>query len=431
MKDIFKRLITDFNERSLPHIFKRDYDIPLDSKKIVSLIGVRRSGKSYILFYLIELLRKQISLDRIIYINFEDDRLLGLTLKYLDDLIEGYFEIYPDNRDKKIYIFLDEVQAVEGWELFARRIHDTLNASIFITGSSAKLLSREIATSLRGRTISYEIFPLSFREYLRFKKIEVNLSSSKSLSYIKKNLGDYLFKGGFPEVVESDDSITKRILSDYSDLIIYRDVIERYGITNNLLMKNLIKYCFSNIGTLLSINKLYNEYKSQGFKIGKDTLYEYFSYLSDAYALFGIPVFRNSVKEEQRNPKKIYAVDNGFKYIFDPFVSDDFSKLYENTVFLHLRRKTEEIYYFKGNQEVDFYWTSGRRRELVNVSYSINNKKTRDREMEGLVEAMDYTGTDSSILITKDIEETIRYGKKTIEVVPLYKWLLTEDLNAC
>ncbi len=427
MKDIFKRLITDFNERKLPHIFKRDYDIPLDSKKIVSLIGVRRSGKSYILFYLIELLRKQIASDRIIYINFEDDRLLGLTLQDLDDLIEGYFEIYPDSRDKKIYIFLDEVQAVEGWELFARRIHDTLNASIFITGSSAKLLSREIATSLRGRTISYEIFPLSFREYLRFKKIEVNLNSSKSLSYINKNLDDYLFKGGFPEVVESDDSITKRILSDYSDLIIYRDVIERYGITNNLLMKNLIKYCFSNIGTLLSINKLYNEYKSQGFKIGKDTLYEYFSYLSDAYALFGIPVFRNSVKEEQRNPKKIYSVDNGFKYIFDPFVSDDFSKLYENTVFLHLRRNTGEIYYFKGNQEVDFYWISGRERGLVNVSYSINNKKTRDREMEGLAEAMDYTGSNRSILITKDAEETVSFGKKTIQVIPLYKWLLEDE----
>jgi predicted AAA+ superfamily ATPase len=427
MKDIFKRLITDFNERKLPHIFKRDYDIPLDSKKIVSLIGVRRSGKSYILFYLIELLRKQIASDRIIYINFEDDRLLGLTLKDLDDLIEGYFEIYPDSRDKKIYIFLDEVQAVEGWELFARRIHDTLNASIFITGSSAKLLSREIATSLRGRTISYEIFPLSFSEYLRFKKIEVNLNSSKSLSYIKKNPDDYLFKGGFPEVVESDDSITKRILSDYADLIIYRDVIERYGITNNLLMKNLIKYCFSNIGTLLSINKLYNEYKSQGFKTGKDTLYEYFSYLNEAYALFGIPVFRNSVKEEQRNPKKIYSVDNGFKYIFDPFVSDDFSKLYENTVFLHLRRKTGKIYYFKGNQEVDFYWTSGRERGLVNVSYSINDKKTRGREMEGLVEAMDYTGSNRSILITKDIEETVRYGKKTIQIVPLYKWLIEDE----
>jgi len=427
MKDIFKRLIIDFQERKLPHVFRRDYDLPLNSKKIVSLIGVRRSGKSYILFYLIELLRKEISSDRIIYLNFEDDRLFGLTLKDLDSLIEGYFEIYPDNRDKKIYIFLDEVQAVEGWELFVRRIHDTLNASIFITGSSAKLLSREIATSLRGRTISYEIFPLSFSEYLRFKNIEVNLNSSKSLSYIKRSLDEYLLKGGFPEVAESDDSIIKRILSDYADLIVYRDVIERYGITNNLLMKNLIKYSFSNIGTLLSFNKLYNEYKSQGFRTGKDTLYEYFSYLNDAYTLFGIPVFRNSVKEEQRNPKKIYAVDNGFKYIFDPFVSDDYSKLYENSVFLQLRRKIGEIYYFKGTQEVDFYWAEGERRGLINVSYSINNKKTRDREIEGLLEAMDYTGLRKSLLITKDAEETLSFGKRKILVVPLFKWLLSDD----
>jgi len=428
MKDTFKRLIVDFQERKLPHLFRRDYDIPLDSKKIVSLIGVRRSGKSYILFYLIELLRKQVTSDRIIYLNFEDDRLFGLNLKDLNSIVDGYFEMFPDNRDKKIYIFLDEVQAVEGWEVFVRRINDTLDASIFITGSSAKLLSREIATSLRGRTISYEIFPLSFSEYLRFKKIDVNLNSSKSLSYIMNSLDEYLLKGGFPEVAESDDSIIKRILSDYADLIVYRDVIERYGITNNLLMKNLIKYCFSNIGTLLSFNKLYNEYKSQGFRTGKDTLYEYFSYLNDAYALFSIPVFRNSVKEEQRNPKKIYAVDNGFKYIFDPFVSDDYSKLFENAVFLHLRRKTGEIYYFKGKQEVDFYWISGRQRGLVNVSYNITSKKTRDREIEGLIEAMDYTGINTSLLITKDAEETVSIGKRKIMVLPLYKLLLKDEL---
>lgn len=429
MKDTFKRLIVDFQERKPAVIHKRDYDIPLDSNKIVSLIGVRRSGKSYILFYLIELLKKEITADRIIYINFEDDRLFGITLKDLDSLIEGYFELFPHNREKKIYIFIDEVQAVEGWELFVRRLHDTLNASVFITGSSAKLLGREISTSLRGRTISYEIFPLSFREYLRFKEIEINLHSSRSVSYIINSLEEYLLKGGFPEVVEAGEPIVKRILSDYADLIVYRDVIERYGITNNLLMKNLIKYSFSNVGTLLSFNRLYNEYKSQGFRLGKDTLYEYFSYLNDAYALFGIPVFRNSVKEEQRNPKKIYAVDNGFKYIYDPFVSDDYSKLFENCVFLHLRRKTGEIYYFKGNQEVDFYWVSGREKGLINVSYNIADKKTKEREIQGLLEAMDYTGINSSLIITKDTEEIVSSGKKKINIVPLYKWLLADYDN--
>jgi len=427
MRDIFKRLIVDFQERKAGNIHKRDYDIPLDSGKIVSLIGVRRSGKSYILFYLMEQLKKEISADRIIYINFEDDRLYGTSLKDLDDLIEGYFEIYPHNREKKIYIFLDEVQAVEGWEVFVRRINDTLDASIFITGSSAKLLGKEIATSLRGRTISYEIFPLSFREFLRFKCIDVNLDSSRSVSYIINSLDQYLLKGGFPEVVEAEENIVKRILSDYADLIVYRDVIERHGITNNALMKILIKYSFSNMGTLLSFNKLYNEYKSRGFRLGKDTLYEYFSYLNDAYALFSIPVFRNSVKEEQRNPKKIYAVDNGFKYIFDPFVSDDYSKLYENCVFIHLRRLTEEIYYFKSEQEVDFYWSSGGKRGLVNVSYSINNTKTREREINGLMEAMDYTGTRSSVLITKNSQERISLNKKEISIVPLYQWLLGDN----
>lgn len=426
MKNVFKRLIVESQERRFKNIKSRDYDIPIDSGKIVSLIGVRRSGKSYILYDLINSLKKSGQSRNTIFINFEDDRLFGLQIENLDDLIEGYFELYPENRDKKLYIFLDEVQAVSGWEKFVRRIYDTLDASIFITGSSAKLLSSEIATSLRGRTITYEIFPLSFKEYLSFNNIEINLNSPESLSYINNNLDSYLLTGGFPETIETDVEITKRILSDYVDLVVYRDVIERFGITNNVLMKNLIKYCFTNIGTLLSFNKLYNEYKSQGQRIGKDTIYEYFSYLNDAFALFQVPVFRNSVMDEQRNPKKIYAVDNGFKYIYDPFISNDFSKLYENAVFINLRRRIKEIYYFKQKQEVDFYWNSKGSKGLINVSYNIENISTRKREIRGLNEAMDYTGLKTSVLITNNEEDLICENGKTIKITPLYKWLLSD-----
>ncbi len=427
MKEVFKKAIVDFQQRELKHIFRREYDIPLESKKIVSLIGVRRCGKTYILFDLINRLKSKVSPQNIIYINFEDDRLFGVSLNDLDGLIEGYYELFPQKREERVYIFLDEVQSVPHWEQFVRRIYDTLNLSIYITGSSSKLLSSEIATSLRGRTLTYEIFPFSFKEYLGKKEIKTNLYSSKSLSFIKHHLEEYLQKGGFPEILDESVDIQKRILSDYVDLIIYKDIIERYGVTNIALLKHIIRYSFTNISTLVSLTKMFNDFKSQGFKLSKDTLFEYFSHLGDAYALFSVPVFRDSVKEEQRNPKKIYAVDTGFKYIFDTSLSTDFSKLYENAVFLELRRRTKEVYYLKRVQEVDFYAVIDGKKLIINASYEIDSKNTFDREIRALVEAMRYIDVDRAYLVTKEKKETLKIEDKTIEVVPLYEWLLSFD----
>ena len=423
MKEIFKKLIINFQERQFSRIVPRDYDVPLNTKKIVSLIGVRRSGKTYILFSLIEKLRKSIDPKNIIYINFEDDRLYPLSLKKLDDLMESYYELYPAKREEKVYLFLDEVQNIEGWERYVRRLDDTLNIQLFITGSSSKLLSSEIATSLRGRTITYEIFPFSFKEYLRYKEIEVNLYSSKTLSYVKNAFNDYLVGGGFAETFDETTDVQKRILKDYLDLIIYKDVVERYTIKNQSLLKHLIKYMFVNMGTLISINKLYNDYKSQGYKVGKDTLYDYMSYLQEAYALFTTPIYRNSVREEQRNPKKLYAIDNGFKRLFSISLSDDYSKLYENLAFLHLRRKSSEVYYYKEKQEVDLYIKTDKE-YLVNVSYTIEDEKTLKRELSALVEGMKYFKLDRAYLVTATRDEIIEVDVGVIEVVPMWKWLL-------
>jgi predicted AAA+ superfamily ATPase len=265
--------------------------------------------------------------------------------------VQAYFELYPQKRDEKVYFFLDEVQTIEGWEKFVRRLYDTLNIQLFVTGSSSKLLAGEIATALRGRTIMYEIFPFSFKEYLRYRKIDVDFYASESLSYIKNAFEIYLVEGGFAEIFDETPDIKRRILKDYLDLIVYRDIVDRYRIKNHALLKHLIKYLFVNMGTLVSFSKLYNDYKSMGYRVSKETLLEYVGYLQEAYAIFTVPIFRNSVKEEQRNPKKVYAVDNGFKLLFDASLSPDYSKLYENLAFLHLRRKTPEVYYFKGKQE--------------------------------------------------------------------------------
>ncbi|MCX6052742.1 MAG: ATP-binding protein [Campylobacterales bacterium] len=424
MKNIFKRVIVDFFERDIKNIFSRSYEIPLDSKKIVSLIGVRRSGKSFVLFEMINKLREKIPKENIIYLNFEDDRFYPLELKSLDLILESYYEMYPHKRDEKIYLFLDEIQEVEMWELYVRRIYDTLNIQIFITGSSAKLLSSEIATSLRGRTITYEIFPFSFKEYLEYKNIEINLHSSNSLSYIKNALASYLIDGGFAETIDTEPQISRKILSDYLELIVYKDIVERYNITNRSLLKHLNKYCFTNIATLVSFTKLYNDFKSQGFKLSKDTIFQYLSHLEDAYTIFTLPIYRNSIKEEQRNPKKIYAVDSGFKKIYDYAIGEDMSKLYENAVYLHLRRKTKNIYYYKQKQEVDFYAKLEDREILVNVSYDISNLQTREREINGLVEAMEYLNLKEAFLVTQSEESVVSVEDKTITILPLYKYML-------
>ena len=424
MKEVFKRLIVDFIQKDIKGIMPRDYNIPLKSKKIISLVGVRRSGKSSLLFEIIDKLRKEVNRENIIYINFEDDRLYPLRLKELDLLLEAYFELYPQKIDEKIYLFLDEVQVVSGWEKYVRRVYDTLDVSIYITGSSSKLLSSEIATSLRGRSITYEIFPFSFKEYLKYKNIEINLYSTKSLSFIKYSLQNYLIDGGFAETFDEDKDISRRILSEYLELIIYKDIVDRYGIKNRSLLKHLTKYCFTNIATLVSFTKLYNEFKSQGYKVSKDTIFEYISHLEDAYAMFSVPIYRNSIKEEQRNPKKIYAIDNGFKKIYDYAISDDFSKLYENIVFLHLRRQTKEVYYFKQKQEVDFYVKIDNKQLLVNVSYELKDNKTRQREINGLIEAMEYFDINEAYLITKDEDNEILINDKKIIILPLYKYLI-------
>jgi predicted AAA+ superfamily ATPase len=429
MKELFKTLTTDFQERELKGIVSREYNIPTNTDKIISLIGVRRCGKTYILFDIINNLRNSTKPENIIYINFEDDRLYPIELKDLDSLMEGYYEMYPEKRNELVYVFLDEVQNIPEWERYVRRIHDTLNVKIFVTGSSSKLLSKEIATSLRGRTLTYEIFPYSFTDFLKAKNINVNLHSSESISYIKKALQEFITEGSFPETLSQAPDIKRRILRDYLDLIVYKDIVERYGVKNNSLLKHIIKYSFCNIGTLVSLNKLYNDFKSQGYKVGKDTVFDYYSYLEDAYALFSTPVFRNNIREENRNPRKIYSVDNGFKGVYDAFVTDDYSKLYENAVFLHLRRQTPEIYYYKGKQEVDFYCQIDGKQLLVNVSYKIDSPATKEREMRGLLEAMDYFKMSESFLITADTEEAIDIDGKNIYAIPLWKWLLKNNTH--
>jgi len=425
-KDILKRVIADSQERDLAYVIDRDLKIPLGTNKIISLIGVRRSGKTHVLYSIIKKLRTTTDPRNIVYIDFEDDRLFPLELKDLSNLLDAYYELYPDKKSEKVYFFFDEIQNVRNWETFVRRLYDTEQCAVYITGSSAKLLSREIATALRGRTLSYEVFPLSFSEFLRFRGIKPDLHSSRSQARIKNALADYPTRGGFPEIINYDQAVFMKTLQEYIDLIMYRDIIERYGISNIFLLKRLIKFCFSNISTLVSFNKLYNDFKSEGLSISRNTVYEYLSYLEDAYALFTVPLYAKSVREQWRNPRKIYSVDVGFKTAMDFPLSIDIGRVFENIVFLELRRKAEKIYYFKGKQEVDFYYTSGGKERLLNVSYEMESPATREREISGLVEAMTRFSLSEGTIVTSEHKEIIKTEAGKINAIPLWEWLLAE-----
>ena len=420
-KETFKLLITESVENEYKFLYNRDVKI-IETKLITTITGPRRCGKTSLMLKLLDEKRAIVSRDRCVYINFEDDRLYPLELSDLQDFIDTYYELYPDNKKEQVYLFLDEIQVVPQWELFVRRIYDKENIRLYLSGSSSKLLSSEIATSLRGRTITVEMFPLSFAEYLSFNKVKQDIYSAQWRPKIINLLDNYLLYGGFPELTGQPKELHFPTLSEYFNMILYRDLIERYNIANPSLLKIFLRHCVRNPATLLSMTKTLNDFKSMGLSTSRNTLYDYFDYFQECYSLFTVSVYRKSFKEQQVNPKKIYVVDNGFysAHQFNP----DKGKLYENVVFLHLRRSYKEIFYYKGKQEVDFCFETHNGIQLINVSYDLSNRETKEREINGLCEAMETLSVKQSQLITSSLEETIETPFGRIQVIPLYKWLL-------
>lgn len=422
-KELFKKIIRD-NQEYIPVRLSREIELPLDSSKIISLIGSRRCGKTSVFYYTIHKLRKLFPPENIVYVSFDDDRMYGFTLADFQVLLDAYYEMYPANKRETVYFFFDEIQNIPNWELFIRRIYDTEQCRIFLTGSSSRLLSKEISTGLRGRTVTYTLYPLSFSEFLSFKSIQADIYSSAQTALIKNELSNYFETGGFPELLLEID-LKEKILREYIDMIIYKDLIERYNVSNLFLIKYLVKYCFTNISTLLSINRVYNILTSMGKSVSKNTLYDYFGYLEDAMILYQIPVFSDSASVQQRNPKKMYVVDIGLKKAVS--FEEDRGKIFENIVFNQLKRNYDDIYYYKTGQEVDFVYLSKGKPNLINVSHDIDDEKTYKREVNGLYVAMKQLNLKESLLITDYQEKEEMKEGNVIHIVPLWKWLLRND----
>ena len=426
-KEIFKLIIKEFHELELPEIKERDLTLPKKTSKIITVSGPRRAGKTYYFYQVIQQLKKKIANSRIVYINFEDDRLLPLSSENLADLVEAYFELYPENKAKEIYCFFDEIQNIKNWELFIRRIYDKEKVKIFLTGSSSKLLSGEIATSLRGRTLNYQIFPLSFKEFLRFKnvKIEKDFAYSKNRFQIKKLFKEYLIFGGFPEVVLEENDLKLPVLKNYYDLIIYRDLVERFAVRNTVFLKSLTKYLLTNVSTTFSVNAYYQSLE-KSLKPAKETVLEYLSYLQEIELMFLVPIFSYSLKVQQVNPKKSYAIDNGLRNTVSFRFSQDSGRLLENLVFLELKRRGEEIYYFKDKKECDFaVLEKNKIKTVIQVADNLNDGD-KDRELSGLLAAMEKFKLKEGLILTKDQEDIIKREKLVIKIIPVWKWLLNE-----
>jgi len=422
-KQLLKQIIRDFHLNENFDVKPRTIQPPIDTKKIITLIGVRRCGKTSIFYHMINQLIEKIEKTKILFLNFEDER-FELNSDELDLILQAYMELYPSYKLSECYFFFDEIQNIPNWEKFIRRMYDTISKNIFITGSNSKLLSSEIATSLRGRTLNFEIFPLSFKEYLSFKDIEVDFYSSKSLAFIKNAQESFLKNGSFPETLFLEEIYANKTLQEYFNVLLYKDLAERYNITNTVALKFFLKRIISSSTKQISINKIFNELKSSGIKIGKNTLYEFLEYVQNIYLALTLQKYDNSLINKELGEKKIYSIDIGLNNATEFRFSDDIGKSLENAVFLELKRKEFDIYYYRTSKsECDFLiFDKNTISDVIQVTFDMSDENTKSREIKGLIEACKNFDLKSGTIINFDSEDELIENGIKIKIIPFYKW---------
>lgn len=442
--DKIKSILVKSIESEIPIRNKRNFDYSLMKlNKIISFIGVRRSGKTSYLYQIMDYLlnKKNISKKNLVYINFEDDRLYPLNGGEFNSIIDNIENIIDYDKSQNVYLFLDEIQNIPNWSRWLRRVQDTKNNfKIFITGSSSKLLSREIATELAGRTISLEVYPLTFKEYLDFKEIKINLQTinySNHKSSLLKEFNQYLIGGGFPEILQEHEN-SDLVLQSYFESIFFRDLVERYNIKSINMFSDFLKLLINNTSGIVSLSKMENILKSIGHKVSKSTLSEYLNYAQEVYFIFTLQVFSYKIKDQLIYPKKIYSIDNGLNNAISLKFSNNFGALLENLVFLELKRKNKEMFYFltKEGLEVDFLIKDNLEfSQLIQVSMSLKEENTKKREFKSLTKAMNELNLNEGLILTldedfKEIREVKSENgeKRKIKIIvkPVWKWLLTE-----
>ena len=398
-------------------ITKRDIGIPreinldrlLNNDRIIAISGVRRSGKTTLL---LQILRK---LGGGYYLSFDDERLNSFELSDFQTLMEFFL-----SQKKSRYVFFDEIQNIAGWERFIRRLFDE-GYKVFITGSNAKLLSSELATHLTGRYFKVELFPFSFREMLDFYSIEwrKNIFTTEQKAAILEKFDQYLENGGFPEFLKyNDNEVLKRIYED----ILYKDLALRYNVRNVKALKELALYLLTNFTSQISYKSL-----AQILKIkSHTTVQEYISILQEAYLFFELYKYDFSLKQQFTSQRKIYAIDNGLRNNIAFRFSSDRGKLLENAVFLELKRRGKELYFYKSqNQhEIDFVFYENGQIHCIQVAFSFENPKTLERELNAFYYASQQLPHCNPLIITYDVDDKLTYKNMTIQLKPMWNWAL-------
>ena len=378
----------------------------------VIISGLRRAGKSTLLAQLAHKLGR----DAFYYVNFEDDRLLGFKAEDANDLYEGLLDAFGE---RKIFI-IDEVQNIPGWEYFVRRFMD-MGFKFYITGSNASLLSRELGTRLTGRYVPVELFPFSFKEFLQFRNEpipDLHRMTTQDTARLKSALDTYVKVGGIPDALNYPELPLLRTL--YDD-VIYRDIATRYRLDAVTALRELAFYLMSNPATLVSFNRLKDQ-----FHLGSvNTIKNYIDYLENSWLVFALNVYDFSVKRQQIAPKKIYCIDTGLSQAVGVAFSPNSGKLFENLVFLALRRQTEEIYYCAtpGSFEVDFYLPESRL--LVQVTQNLSNPATRERELRALRDGLRAVAVEKALILADSGEDSFELDSVPVEIRSISEWLIS------
>lgn len=408
-RQIIRQKIVDSIATPPPVLTRRDVWLPSVKNKATAVIGMRRAGKTSLLWQILAE-RQQAGTPRegLLYFSFEDERLAGLQATDLAIVMEEYYRLYPEWRDqRRATFFLDEIHVVPGWEQFARRMLDNESVDLFLSGSSAQMLSREVATSMRGRALEAIVLPFSFRESLRHAGLEpqktVDHLTKAQRSLLDNQLLKHLTQGGFPEAQGLDDRNRTALLTNYVDVVLLRDIVERHNITQPLVLRWMVRQLLGNAAGIFSINKFYTDLKSQGVAVAKDTLHSYLAFLEDTFLLQTVTVASDSERRRRVNPRKCYPIDTGLIPVFDRSGKANLGHALETGIYIELLRKGAEISYLRttNGYEVDFHVRYPEGTEaLIQVCVNLDDLDTMRREIRALHDAAQEYPQAGLFLIT-------------------------------
>ena len=430
MKDALREVMSQFYSDGFPSdAVSRFERFPEVRSNATVVKGMRRTGKTYFTYLRMkELVAKGIPLERIVHVNFDDDRLAAMTAEDLRLVPDLHAEMFPDAADRKCYYFLDELQDIKGWERFARRLIDSRRVQLCLTGSSSRMLSEDIATEMRGRSVGVEIFPLSFPEFIVYNGIFPETprlpDAPRTRGRLKKALSDYITTGGFPDVQGVDSTSRVRMLQEYANAVVYRDIVERHEIPSVPSLRYVLQYLLHNFARKVSVRAIAGVLRQQSLPCDRESLANYLTYFSDSYFAYPVPIRTDSLAVRRTNPDKYYLVDTGMIGALKAKNDAEKGFVLENAVYMALRRGFNKIEYYNTRKgaEVDFFVTDREKKKsrLVQVSYDMPGEATRAREFSALDDARRETGVEDCTIVTWE-EEGEENG---VSIVPAWKWLL-------